>query len=746
MTSKRSFFNYMKEDLRHKVWMIALSVLGNFMAILVAFLIAEDDVYRYSMEKQMYVETYLGSIISFFREAVIPLGGIIALIGAAIVGVFGFRFLFSKKMVDTYHSLPIKRNTLFWVYYLDGILIWLVPFLTSLLITLVIAATKVFPLGGGWTVFAAVLKNAGISVCVLVIGFLLIYHLVLVAVMLSGNVFNTLVTACILGCAAISVYGLGYVFFEYYMDTFYATGELAESVIYASPMVSSVFMLVAASENELAIGFTRVINVNFIVMLLLGVAAWRFYCKRASELAEQGVKNKIATTIMKLLASVLGGMGGWLVFVLITSTNSMGWGIFGCILVSVLVYGVLDIIFHMDFKAFLANKIWMLASTVVALCTCLSFNMDWFGFDEYLPKQEKIQSLAIYAEPYTNHYFNDSEDNALKVMEYQDSESIYRFLSTAVDNLDYNDSDYEGLNLYYGDPFDYVNVKVTINSGRSYYRQYKMFQKDIEVLRPIVFSQEYAQSNFVIGEEQRKNIYRVSIRTENSYIEEEEQRREVLDDLITAYNQDVVENPERVILGEGRLMVQLRMYNNRYNNYYLDIYETMEHTMAALEKHGYGKAVGEIPYEKVESITLSLGEDYNKYELGQDFESDYELMARERFGVWDAESLERYRQYKEKIREAQNRRYEGLSEYKEQAVAMEELIKEISITITDPKEIAELMPLLHYDSAYYDSGVMKKCFVRGVTLKDTNGGVWDLYMRENELPLKYIERFAQWQK
>ena len=33
MTSKHCFFRMMKEDFRHKIWMLVLSVLGNMMAV-----------------------------------------------------------------------------------------------------------------------------------------------------------------------------------------------------------------------------------------------------------------------------------------------------------------------------------------------------------------------------------------------------------------------------------------------------------------------------------------------------------------------------------------------------------------------------------------------------------------------------------------------------------------------------------------------------------------------------------------
>ena len=44
MTSKHLFLKGMKEDLRHKVWMLALSLLGNFLAMPVLWLLNYSDV------------------------------------------------------------------------------------------------------------------------------------------------------------------------------------------------------------------------------------------------------------------------------------------------------------------------------------------------------------------------------------------------------------------------------------------------------------------------------------------------------------------------------------------------------------------------------------------------------------------------------------------------------------------------------------------------------------------------------
>lgn len=50
--------------------------------------------------------------------------------------------------------------------------------------------------------------ETGKNTLVLVIAFLLVYHMMLLATMLTGNMLNTLTVAVILGGGVIAVYGL----------------------------------------------------------------------------------------------------------------------------------------------------------------------------------------------------------------------------------------------------------------------------------------------------------------------------------------------------------------------------------------------------------------------------------------------------------------------------------------------------------------------------------------------------------
>lgn len=61
---------------------------------------------------------------------------------AFLCALSGYAYLHTRTQLDTYHSLPVSRTQLFWSKYLSGILQFLLPFLTHVLICAGIAANK----------------------------------------------------------------------------------------------------------------------------------------------------------------------------------------------------------------------------------------------------------------------------------------------------------------------------------------------------------------------------------------------------------------------------------------------------------------------------------------------------------------------------------------------------------------------------------------------------------------------------
>lgn len=727
----------MREDMRHKHWMLALSCLGNFLFIPVAWLIDRNnmsinfDKYTMTTDRMM---RYLINAYEFYGEYLMLLAGCIALAGALIVGLFGFRYVFHKNMVDTWHSLPIKRTTLFGACWLNGFLIWFVPFFLAMFLSVLMSGGYVLEVCSygavsGMAALGTVCKEALLTMLTLIVAFLLVYNTVLFAVMLSGNVLNTLVSLVIIGFSVIGIYGLDVLNFSLYMETFYDGNLKWNNVVYASPLFSSGCLLWARAEYFLEEPLDRIwqfwpcLMINFAIAAGLGIGAWYLYQKRSSELAEQGIKNKLLIALMKLAMGMVGGICGWLLFVALCGNNyNQIWGSFGCILVSVLVFGILDIIFHMDFKAFFRHKIQMVVTTLLALLLCFAFRGDWFGYDKYLPDKEDIAYIAVYDNNFANRYFyNSTEVLPLREMQYDKVDEIYAFLERMVGIT-------EGASDEYKQSYnnDRMTVKVTLKNGKTYYRYYYYNSKDKDVLWPILTSEEYLLHTYLFDEEDINGTYEYYIERYNDqhWVESKEIDKDKVRMLMEAYNRDLLANPDTILLGEGKGLAQLNFQvedstGDRYE-IYMDIYSGMTNTIRAMEEAGYGQWVEEIDAADVTSIQLYLG-------CFPDVNTTPEQMialARDYYGY---------------ITEDDRKTNQELAEAYEIVVA--EVANEPCLTITDKKEIAEILEYCSYRNGFR-TNVFSKGHVR-ITYTSKDGMDSRLYLKDGALPEKFILRFGE---
>ena len=90
---------------------------------------------------------YLAKVLEYKTKAVVDLvsyGNVMPLFlmvtAAVVIGAAGFVYLHNQKKVDFYHSLPVRREMLYLVYHVDGILILAVTYLIHLLVLTAAAA------------------------------------------------------------------------------------------------------------------------------------------------------------------------------------------------------------------------------------------------------------------------------------------------------------------------------------------------------------------------------------------------------------------------------------------------------------------------------------------------------------------------------------------------------------------------------------------------------------------------------
>ncbi len=717
MTSKHLFFKAMREDMRHRGWMIALSVLGSFFALPMAWMIMINNMhsFRFHDVSDGLADLYCFAVGDFWRDVANYLGGLVTAGGALVAALAGFCFVFHKNQADTWHSLPIKRNMLFWVRYVNGVIVWLLPLLVSTVLTAVLSGGMVLGQGrGGAEEVCEVVKLAAGDLAVWTAVFLLVYNLTLLAMMFSGNVLNTIVSMLIMGFGGVSLYGLGFMLCQEYLDTFFnpGAGDALYAALYASPYFSALWLLLERGGDRE--GYS--VWFNLLTAAALAVWAWLLYRRRPSELAEQGIQNRGFSTALRFVTAAGAGVGGWLFFYAVTDYSVL-WGIFGAVLAAVLVHGVLDVVFRMDFRAFFAHRLQMAGTVAAALLICFAFYGDWFGYDTYLPKKEQIADIGIKVESLSNRVEFMRVWYPLGAIKYQDTDTAYAFLQAMTEAPGVRGSRTES-----------VETRITLKNGRTYYRRYFVSEGEREAVMPIVSSGEYLSYAYCLDERvaEEREVTLQFERGTQGYAEKKFAKGELLD-LVRAYNQDVLEDPEALLLGEGRILAGVNMSFVRtdggWSTVSLDIYESMTRTIGALKELGYEELV--TPGKAAEIASIGLGvDDFGTYRTAEDIVN----AARKRYCVYgrdNAEGQSAEGAYVSTAPQSTGRRTEDLTLY-----------------ITEPEEIEELLPLISYGSGYKRWDVFKRSFVR-IGLTDRKGETFTVYIKEGDLPEKYIQRFGE---
>ena len=192
MTSKSSFLVNLKENNKRRLWVWVLSALILMLAfpVLAAMTVSQirnganswADSYGQEAARAIIHARLVGAMSRELGFSTLKM--LTTALLAIVSALQGFSWLYSRKKVDFYMGMPVKRKKRFFIIWLNGILIWLVPALLGLMIEALIAA-------GNGALDKTVILSALAACAVRLLFYLGVYHTAILAVMLTGNVLIT---------------------------------------------------------------------------------------------------------------------------------------------------------------------------------------------------------------------------------------------------------------------------------------------------------------------------------------------------------------------------------------------------------------------------------------------------------------------------------------------------------------------------------------------------------------------------
>lgn len=385
MTCKISYIKTIRETLKHHIASIFTVCLVFFIQLIVFFLNVQT--YAARLEEQNInandIKEWLSELTQPSFEYALP----ILFVGALLAFDF-FRYLHSKKQIDFYDSLPIQRKDWFIIRFLSASLVFLIPYFVCVLLELItLVSFNLF----NTTLLCNLLWNAA---C-MILSFLIVFIFGVLCMILTGN---SIIAAFMFGI--ISLYApilLRYIYpiyAERYFETYFSDTTKLYYLNYLSPMglvyklTHSYFSWTLKDHVFEFVAILVMIVLSFIITYLL-------YKKRPSEAAGRAMTFEKWNPIIRILIVIPVTLYIGMYLSMIAMTGSFIWMIFGFAITAILLNGIIESVFQFDIRGLWSHKRQMIACFVFSVLFALTFWLDLFHYDQYVPALSKVETVTF---------------------------------------------------------------------------------------------------------------------------------------------------------------------------------------------------------------------------------------------------------------------------------------------------------------------------------------------------------------
>ena len=470
MTSKISYSKHIKENIKQRSYMAALSIVG-LLVVLPLYTFMTLDYHK------DVILTDLANWVTYSFPGIFNGSynfglAVFMVIFGILAAVTGFNYLHSKIKQDFFISLPVKKSQWFIINYFSGLLIFTVPFLILSFISLFIGKAYL-----GSILTGALIKESIIAIFAGLAIYLIVYNVTVLAMTLTGN----LVTAILAG-GVLAIYGLLIIaLYTGLASTFFETWSYQNTLIYQNILMYLTPAGLIANIIDTSFMHGTAVKTLLSLVIVLGVTfALSYVCCNhyAAEKAENALSYKKTAPFIKLFITVPSALG--ITFVVTTmfygSRFSSVWWIIISVISTLIISAIIEFIYSHDIKLIFKRKGITIISLAAVIAILAVFKFDLIGYDRWVPKNEKIESAYIinsdindylgYYEYIFNKYNNDSSGH-LASSSPENIELITNFAKEAITN-DVDDYDMN----YYS-----ATVVYNLKSGKKAYRTYNVPNK-----------------------------------------------------------------------------------------------------------------------------------------------------------------------------------------------------------------------------------------------------------------------------
>lgn len=413
MTSRISFSKLMKENMRHRLAMNVVTLIY-FLFTLLYFVVEIQNA-------MVWDENVYETILSATGPNSLVI--LCAALGA-VTALCGFAYLHSRMKTDFYHSLPVRRKSIFWSITANSFLVFAVLLIAASVIDAVITLVL-----GYFTL--EVLAHLLLGMLCSLLAFGAAFFTAALAMIMTGHiVVGILGTAVFITWAPVLI---KFMFIELQQNFFAAYVEpskVFQLFDYGSPVYLAVRLQPLAEGWKWSQKAPLMLAV-FVWIVILALLCQFLFDRRPSETAGRSMAfPKINLVIRVLLVIPAAVFAGSYLYSMTLGTSRI-WVFIGVIIGTVLFHGIIECIYQFDIRGMWSHKKQMVLTLAAVLCLTASFYLDLYGYDRFVPAAGAVESVMLKDDVVSvrESYFWGKEKNEITGSE---KEEILSMLKTAV--------------------------------------------------------------------------------------------------------------------------------------------------------------------------------------------------------------------------------------------------------------------------------------------------------------------------
>ena len=119
------------------------------------------------------------------------------------------------------------------------------------------------------------------------------------------------------------------------------------------------------------------------------------YNKRPAESAGRAMAFTKANTVIKVLLVIPSALYSGIIFYSLGNARYIFWLIFGVVFGVFVIHALIECIYEFDVRAIFCHKKQLIVIMLGSLFIMASFSADLFGYDRYIPKASRVDSIEI---------------------------------------------------------------------------------------------------------------------------------------------------------------------------------------------------------------------------------------------------------------------------------------------------------------------------------------------------------------